>query len=332
MKPMDFWELQRRARSRTAWYVTVFIALTLLVAIFTELAMREFAGESYDPPFPLLGLAFIGITFLVALFQYAQFKTQGGAYVAESVGGVLLEPGKVSFKEQQLLNIVEEMAIAAGVPTPPVYLLKANEINAFAAGLTPNDAAIAVTVGCLKLLSRDELQGVIAHEFGHIHNGDMTISMRIAAMVMGFFFIIYIGMRLIQFSSFQRSDDNDRKGPNPVLLAAIILMIAGAVTWFAGSILKASISRQREYLADACSVQYTRNPEGIANALRKIARESVHDMPKSGMAYSHMYLEDTSFMSSIFATHPPLEKRIEAIEGRTYIPEEWNIPNNPKLP
>lgn len=323
---MNFWEAQRRARSRTAWYITIFILLTIGVAVAAETAMRTFAEESYDPPLPYVGIAFLAITFLVALFQYGQFKTQGGAFVAESLGGVLVNRrSATSAKEQQLLNIVEEMAVAAAVPIPAVYILRANEINAFAAGLTPKDAVIAVTVGALNLLTRDELQGVIAHEFGHIHNGDMTISMRVAAMVMGFFFVLYIGMRMLQFTNLQ-GDREDRRGGNPLALAALILLAAGAFTWFAGSVLKSMISREREYLADASSVQFTRNPSGIANALRKIAGEKVHDMPKSGMAYSHMYLEDTSVMSFLFATHPPIEKRIAAIEGRTYIPKEWNIP------
>lgn len=322
---MDFWEAQRRARSRTAWYLIVFVFLTIGIAIGAEAAMRSFAGENYDPPLPYVGLAFLAITLLVAAFQYGRFRTQGGAVVAEAVGAYLVDPRTASLKEQQLLNVVEEIALAASVPIPPVYILPAKEINAFAAGLTPQDAVITVTVGTLTLLSREELQGVIAHEFGHIHNGDMMISMRVAAMVMGFFFVLYIGLRLLQISSFS-DDREERRGGNPLALAAVILFIAGAITWFAGSVLKSMISREREYLADACSVQFTRNPLGIANALRKIANEQVHDMPKSGMAYSHMYLEDTSIMSFLFATHPPIEKRIAAIEGRTYIPKEWNIP------
>lgn len=312
---MDFWEAQRRARARTAWCIFVFVVLTIIVAIASEIAMRYFAQGNYDPPLPYLGMGFLGVTLLVALFQYGQFRLYGGAYVAESLGGMLIDPRKASPQQQQLLNIVEEVALASSLPIPPVYLLPANEINAFAAGLTPKDAVIAVTVGSLKQLTRDELQGVIAHEFGHISNADMTISMRVAAMVMGFFFILYIGLRMLQFSGLRSSRD-DRKGPNPVALAALILMAAGAFTWLAGSILKCIISRQREYLADASSVQFTRNPQGIANALRKIANEKVHDMPKSGMAYSHMYFEDTSLFSELFATHPPIEKRIAAIEGK----------------
>lgn len=322
---MNFWEAQRKARSRTAWYVTIFVILTSVVAVVAEMAMRVLAEGSYDPPLPYVGMTFLGITFLVAGMQYGQFKTQGGAFVAESVGGIKVDRSMNSAKVQQLLNIVEEMAVSASIPVPPVYILRANEINAFAAGLNPNNAVIAVTEGALNTLNRDELQGVIAHELGHISNGDMLISMRIAAMVMGFFFVLYVAMRLLQVTNIE-SDREERRGGNPLVLAAFILLIAGVFTWFAGSLLKSMISRQREYLADASSVQFTRNPEGLANALRKIAKEQVHDMPKSGMAYSHMYLEDTSFMSNLFATHPPIKKRIEAIEGRTYIPEEWNIP------
>lgn len=324
---MDFWEAQRRAKSRTAWYVTIFVILTVMVAAVAEAAMRVLAEDSYNPPFPYIAMIFMAITFFVALIQYAQFSALGGSFVAESVGGILLDRNTHSLKEKQLLNIVEEMAVAASVPVPPVYVLKANEINAFAAGLTPKNAVVAVTEGTLNRLSRDELQGVVAHEMGHIYNGDMLISMRIAAMVMGFFFVLYLAMRLLQLTNYQ-SDREERRGGNPLVLAAFILLVAGAFTWFAGSVLKSMISREREYLADASSVQFTRNPEGLANALRKIAKEQDHDMPSSGMAYSHMYLEDTSFMSKLFATHPPIQERIAALEGRTNIPKEWNIPKN----
>lgn len=315
---MNFWEAQKRARTRTGFCIAIFILLTIGVAFVAEIAMRYFASESYHPPLPYLGMIFLAITVCVAIFQYLMFRAQGGAYVAESMGARLIDPRYASPKERMLLNIVEEVALASSVPVPPVYLINANEINAFAAGLTPDDAVIAVTRGTLHLLNRDELQGVIAHEFGHVRNADMLIGMRLAAMVMGFFFVLYLAMRLMQFSGMRDDRDNDnKKGGNPIAIAALILFVAGAFTWFAGSILKSMVSRQREYLADASAVQYTRNPNGIANALRKIADEEAHDMPKSGIAFSHMYLEDTSFMSALFATHPPIEKRIAALEGRT---------------
>lgn len=318
---MNFWEAQRRARSKTSLYVTIFIFLTFGIAVLAEYAMRFFAAESYDPPFPILGFLFLAITFTVALFEYSMYKAHGGAYVALSVGGILVDPNTKNFKEKQLLNIVEEMAVAASLPVPPVYILPSQSINAFAAGLTPGNAAITITKGSLDTLSREELQGVVAHEFGHVYNGDMKISMRLAAMVMGFFFILYLALRLVQFSPVNR----DKKGGNPIAIAALILFAAGTLTWLCGSILKAAVSREREYLADACAVQFTRNPDGIANALRKIEIHEVNDMPTKGMAYTHLYFDDNTSLSSLFATHPPLKKRIAALESRTYIPAEWNI-------
>lgn len=312
---MDFWDAQRRARRWTAFYLAIFVLLTIAVAIGAEYAMRVLAQESYNPPLPYVGAIFLIVTFSVAVFQYTMFRTQGGSYVAQAVGAVEIDPRRASPKEAQLLNIVEETALASALPVPPVYLIPANEINAFAAGLSPNDAIVAVTYGSMTKLTRDELQGVLAHEFGHIKNADMLISMRVAAMVMGFFFLLYLAMRVLQFSNLRSSRD-DRRGMNPLALAALILLVAGAFTWFAGSVLKSMISRQREYLADASSVQYTRNPNGLIGALRKIEDEQNHDMPKGGIAYSHMYFEDRSLFSFLFATHPPIEKRIAAIEGR----------------
>jgi heat shock protein HtpX len=317
---MNFWEAQKKARSKTSLYLTLFIALTVTVAVVVEYAMRIFAGPDYDPSFPMVGFFFLAITFGVAFFEYAMYRSQGGSYVAESVGGRLVSPHTTNLKEKQLMNIVQEIAIASSLPVPPVYIVPVNSINAFAAGITPNNAAIAVTKGTLELLSRDELQGVVAHEYGHIYNGDMKISMRLAAMVMGFFFVLYIAMRIMQFTP--RASDDDKKG-NPILLAALLLLAAGAITWLFGSILKAAVSREREYLADACAVQFTRNPDGISNALRKIATHEVNDMPNQGMAYSHLYFDDNTTLSFLFATHPPLKDRIAAIQGRTYIPEEW---------
>ncbi len=316
----DFWEAQRRARSKTWLYLAIFLVFTLLTAYVAEEVMRHFAGDSYNTSVPVVGLIFIGATFLVAGFEYFMYRTQGGSYVAKTVGARPVNPNTKDPHEIQLLNVVKEMSVAAAIPTPPVFILdQSREINAFAAGTSPTNAAVTVTRGTLLTLTREELQGVIGHEMGHVYNGDMKISLRLAAMVMGFFFILYIALRLLQFGPRSR----DEKGPNPVVLAALILAIAGALSWFLGSILKAAISRQREYLADACAVQFTRNPNGISGALRKIAHEQVHDMPTAGMAYSHLYLDNHVGLSALFATHPPLNKRIEAIEDRSYLPEEW---------
>lgn len=326
---MNFWEAQRKAKSRTTLYVSIFILLTLAASFLAEMAMREFAGENYgNPPIPYVGFAFLGLTFLVAGFNYLNYLQSGGSYVAESVGAELVDPETRDFKERQLLNIVEEIALATSLPIPPVYILDAKEINAFAAGTSPDNAAITVTTGCLNLLNRDELQGVLAHEFGHIYNRDMTIGMRVAAMIMGFFIISYIGLRLLQGASYSRRREGE-KGGNPIMIIALIFLVAGAITWFFGSILQAMVSRQREYLADACSVQFTRNPEGIANALKKIANSTVSDMPRSGQPFAHLYFnEHPSFWSRIFATHPPLQDRIAAIEGGSYITDEPIFPSS----
>lgn len=332
---MNFWEAQRKAKSRTALYVTVFIILTLIAAFLGELAMRFFAGDSYgSPEVPYVGLGFLAVTFVVAAFNYMNFLHSGGSYVAESVGAELVDPDTANFKERQLLNIVEEIALATSLPVPPVYLLDAEEINAFAAGTSPDNAAITVTRGCLHLLNRDELQGVLAHEFGHIYNRDMTIGMRVAAMIMGFFIVSYIGLRLLQSSTFSsRRENGDKRGGNPVAIVALIFLIAGSLTWFFGSILQAMVSRQREYLADACSVQFTRNPQGIANALKKIATSTTSDMPRDGKPFSHLYFnEHPSFWSQLFATHPRLEDRIAAIEGGEYETEEPIFPSRKKTP
>lgn len=321
----DFWEAQRKARSRTALLVVLFVILTGIMACLIEFAMRYLDSGYSKTQIPWMGAVFTTIAFSVAALQYIAFRFNGGSYVAESLGGYKVESSPRNSNEKQLLHIIEEMALAASLPIPSIYILPANQINAFAAGLTSQDAAITVTEGALNRLNRDELQGVIAHEFGHIHNGDIKISMRLAAMVMGFFFILYIGLRLMQFASFKKHKTANGRGGNPILMVALLFIAAGALTWFFGSILKSAVSREREYLADASAVQFTRNPNGIANALRKIAEEQTKDMPAQGAPYSHLYFNDLSPFSFLFHTHPPIKKRIEALLGKKYIPKEWNI-------
>jgi len=316
---MDFWEAKRRARTQTLIYLFFFAFLTIMAAVLLEVGLRYFDQDQYNPPQPILGISFLLLTFGAATIQYVCFMSCGGKYVAESVGARLADP-TASPTEAQLINIVEECAIASSLPIPAVYIMEAKQINAFAAGLTPQDAVIAVTQGALNNLTRDEMQGVVAHEFGHICNGDMKIGLRLSAMLMGFYFILYFAIRMMQFSGGSRR--SNEKGSNPVAIAALLMILAGAFTWFFGSILKAAVNRQREYLADASSVQFTRNPQGLVNALQKIQKESVHDMPKTGLAYSQLYLDDRSSFSSIFATHPPLDKRIDAIVGCHHVPKD----------
>lgn len=322
---MNFWQAQRKAKKRTSLYLTFFILITVGISFLIEYVVRLLAVEGYSPPMPYLGILFLAITFLVAGFYYLSYSSYGGSFVAKSLGARQVSSASADFKEQQLLNVVQEMAIASSLPMPEVYVLDSKEINAFAAGLHPKNAAITVTRGSLELLNREELQGVVAHEFGHIYNADMKISMRLAAMVMGFVIVLYIGLRLLEGSLIfgGRGRSSNGGGNNPLAIAALILLVAGAITWFAGAILRSMVSRQREYLADASAVQFTRNSAGIANALRKIEKhQQVRDMPKRGMAYAHLYFDNHSFWSSLFATHPPLKKRIAAIEAGTYSPEQ----------
>jgi len=314
---INFWEAQKRARSRSRLYIFVFILLTLSVAFFVEIAIRALVVD-YTAPFPLFGIGFAGVTIGVACYEYSNYLIGGGRYVVSLMDGYQILPGSKSLEEKTLLNIVEEVAIAASLPVPEIYMIEGNEINAFTAGTKPENTVIAITRGAMEKLSRDEIQGVIAHEFGHIYNADVKASMRLAALVMGFFIVFILGLRFLQFSGGGR----DRKNSNLVAIA-FVLLVAGAVTWFFGSVLKACVSREREYLADACSVQFTRNPDGLVQALYKIKEDQVRDMPKDGMAFAHLYLDDKSFAASIFATHPPIDKRIAAIQGSTYKPKEW---------
>ena len=195
----------------------MFVILTFIAAVAAEYALRALDPSDYSPPGPYVGGAFILVIFGVACFQYLILCSEGGAHVARAVGAVQVLSNDTDPKIRQLCNIVEEMALAASQPTPEVFVLEAKEINAFAAGMSPDKAVITVTTGALEQLNRDELQGVIGHEIGHVYNGDSKISLRLAAMLMGFYFALYIGLRIIQLrscSKFKRKgwqcDSHDR--------------------------------------------------------------------------------------------------------------------------
>ncbi|MGK5594019.1 MAG: M48 family metallopeptidase [Parachlamydiaceae bacterium] len=314
---MDFWKAQQKAKARTRLYLAIFLAMTFLVAFGLEAILQECFYDEYQSSFPWFAIIFCTITFLYAFYNYLMYQQQGGGYVARSLGARLITKSTKNSTEAMLYNVCEEMAVAASLPLPEIYILDAKEINAFAAGLSPNKSAITVTSGALKNLSREELQGVIAHEFGHVYNGDIKIGLRLAAMVAGFFIVLYCGIRLLQFTSF-RSRDNKK---NPVLLIAFAFIAAGSITWLGGSVLRSMVSREREYLADATGVQFTRNPNGLIGALKKIARQTKQDMPALGQPYAHLYFNHHSFWSNLFATHPSIGKRIAALEGRQYLPK-----------
>lgn len=308
---MDFWEAKRKARLRTFIAFIVFLLMTFVLAFVAELVFRLFV-EGENENFPLVGTIFILVTLVTALFQYLMYKNQGGSYVAESLGATVTTRDSNNPKKVQLYNIVEEIAIASNLPMPAVYILQAPAINAFAAGLTHDNAAITVTQGALNSLSRDELQAVIAHEFGHIKNGDMRIGLQLAAMISGFFILLYLSFRVLDFSRFQRDENN--KG-NATALIAIILLAAGSLAWLGGTLLKSLVSRQREYMADASSVEFTRNPDGLIGALLKIQKESSHEMPKYGKPFEHLYFDKARSLFGLFDSHPPIDDRIAALKG-----------------
>jgi len=242
----------------------------------------------------------------------------GGASIAESLGGVKVSPNTSDLKERKLLNIVEEMSIASGCAVPMVYVLK-NErgLNAFAAGFKVNNAVVAVTQGCLDTLNREELQGVIGHEFSHILNGDMKLNLKLMGVLHGILLIGLIGEGILRGSRFKSSNSKD-KGGGGIILLALALYIIGYVGVFFGKLIKAAVSRQREFLADASSVQFTRNPSGIANALKKIGGLTDGSIIRSSKAEetSHLFFSDalTSSFIQLMATHPPMRERIKRID------------------
>ncbi|HQY87123.1 MAG TPA: M48 family metallopeptidase [Tepidisphaeraceae bacterium] len=328
---MDFFAHQDRAKASTfklmVLYVLavvgVVISLNLVALLLTNVnrgqELRE-DGTVVEAPLRIVpeahllttlgALAIIG---LAGLYRKATIGSDG-ANVAEMLGGQLVDPATRDPEERKLMNIVEEMTIASGVPMPRVYIMQNEEgINAFAAGTRLDNAVVAVTRGCIHELNRDELQGVVAHEFSHILNGDMRLNLRMIALNFGIMAIGVIGYYILRMSP--RMSGGKKEGAAAVAAIFVIglgMMIIGFVGLFFGRILQASVSRQREFLADASAVQFTRNPSGIANALKKIGGLSskIHDTNASEVA--HMFFAPG--IRSLFSTHPPIEARIRAIE------------------
>jgi Zn-dependent protease with chaperone function len=246
---------------------------------------------------------------MASLYKINQLKG-GGAVIAQELGGELLLPETADAQGQQLLNVVEEMAIAAGIPVPSVYLLNhENQINAFAAGFDPKDAVLGVTRGSLEQLTRDELQGVIGHEFSHILNGDMRLNIKLMGVLHGILFVSIAG-RVLLYTSNSRN--------NPAWGFGLALMGIGSMGLLGGRLIQSAVSRQREFLADASAVQFTRNPNGIAGALEKLAGIGSRLGSPHAQAASHMFFGNAmgfAWTGDAFATHPPLFKRIERIRG-----------------
>ncbi|MEY2407912.1 MAG: hypothetical protein QOF48_582 [Verrucomicrobiota bacterium] len=327
---MDFFARQEKARRNTAWLVVYFVlgvALMLVtVNIVFAFAFRYHQFEKLGPP----GLwnpslcAWVSVSTLALILGGSLFKTielaQGGSIVAGSLGGEPVDPHTRDPDFRKLLNVVEEMSIAAGVPRPELYVMRDEKgINAFAAGTAPDNAVIGVTEGCVRYLSRDELQGVIAHEFSHILNGDMRLNLRLMGIIFGIVCVMLLGRVLLEVFLRGGSDRGGKKGSSfHLIIIAVALLVIGWLGAFFGKLIQAAVSRQREFLADASAVQFTRNPLGLAGALKKIggfAYGSKLASPQAAAA-SHMFFGNGVGESwfGFTATHPPLEQRIRLLD------------------
>ena len=324
----DFFERQEQARRNTTLLALLFAGAVVavvgvihasvsLLALFTpRFAMqgRSFGALLIDPAIYRITVPATLLLILAGtLYKFVQLR-HGGPDIATRLGGRQVAPDTMVARERQLLNVVEEMAIAAGMPVPLVYILdQERSINAFAAGFTPADAVVAVTDGALELLSRDELQGVIAHECGHILSGDTRLNLKLMGMVHGILLLHLTGAAILRgYDSGYRA--RRMKDEAPLIALALTLYIVGFVGGLWAKLIKMAVSRQREYLSDATAVQLTRNPQGLAEALKKIGGLTsggrlLH--PRAEEA-SHMYFESGMGhgLFDLFSTHPPLEKRI----------------------
>lgn len=323
---MDFFARQEKTRRNTAVLLVYFFAavtgtaalvyfvLQLILFMFLQQGGHNqgFAADFawWRPSwFLVMFIVTLGVIGIGSLIKIIDLRRGGGAGVAELMGGRRINSNAADFYERRLLNIVEEMAIAAGMTVPPVYVLSREKgINAFAAGYTPHDAVIAVTFGTMTLLTRDELQGVIAHEFSHIFNGDMRLNIHLMGNLAGLLAITLIGRGLFRIRV-------RGKGAVYIYLIGGALLAIGSIGLFFGKLIKSAISRPREFLADASAVQFTRNPSGLAGALKKIgglSRGSELFTPWAEDA-SHMYFSN-GLSGDSFATHPPLDERIRWLE------------------
>ncbi|MFT7556326.1 MAG: Zn-dependent protease with chaperone function [Planctomycetota bacterium] len=332
---MNFFEAQHRARKNTFWFILLFglavvglIFLTNLLILgllnFSRSDQMAFSPDALQNLYSWQDFALVSAGVCVLIFGGSLYKTMslsgGGSTVAEMLGGRHVPAATTDPQQRQLLNVVEEMAIAAGMPIPRVYLLEDTAINAFAAGNSPANAVIGITRGTMTRLNREELQGVIAHEFSHIANGDMRLNIRLIAVLHGIMLIGLIGSILLRSMRFTRRSKSSKGGSAiaAVMALGLGLFIIGYAGSFFGNWIKSIVSRQREYLADSSAVQFTRNKDGIAGALKKIGGSNSYLDSSAAAEYSHAFFAEGVgfFLQSLFSTHPPLEQRIRRIEPR----------------
>ena len=328
---MDFFQHQDRARSKSLLLIVYFglaVAMVILSVYVVAIGLLSYAESRQNEHFtfslwhPVLfgcvSVSVLAVIFTGSLYKIFQVGSSGDV-VATSLGGRLVPTNSQNLSERILLNVVEEMALAAGTPVPPVYVLDKEEgINAFAAGTTPQNAVIGVTSGTLRTMKRDELQGVIAHEFSHILNGDMRLNLRLLGWLHGILVLAIIGwtiLRILGNTGSSKRNSKENGGIFFILAIGGALVVIGYTGVFFARLIKSAISRQREFLADASAVQFTRNPLGISSALKKIGGWAATSQIASPKAeeISHMFFGKSS-MVSYFATHPPLVQRIQRIE------------------
>lgn len=332
---MDFFEHQEKARRKTRYLIILFVLAVVAIVFAVDLVLALLFANLGDDSQALVvpgltwaadnaglmawsSLSTVGFVGATSLYRLARLRAGGGS-VARGLGGQAVAPDTQDPLRRRLYHVVEEMAIASGVPVPEVYVLE-NEpgINAFAAGFSTADAAVAVTRGTLENLSRDELQGVVAHEFSHVLNGDMRLNIKLMGILFGILAIGMIGRTILRSARYSgRRSSRNSGGAAGILALGGALAVIGYVGVFFGRLIKAGVSRSREYLADASAVQFTRQTEGIAGALKKIggyAKGSGVENPQAEEVSHMLFALGRKSLSSMMATHPPLEDRIKALD------------------
>lgn len=333
---MDFRQNQANSKKLT-WGLFVGFVASVAASIFaiTWLLNKTtiFFIQISLPPIVLQSIAvmiFMGVL-ISSLWQLHKFK-KGGSVIALLMGAEEVGPGSPS-RILMARNTVEEMAIAARIKAPKFFYIEDDAINAFAAGWSESDAIVCVTTGCVDRLTRDEVQGVVAHEVGHIINGDIRLNMYISAAVSGLQSLTNFGLFILtgkavssnRMRNVSRSKNESASASVLVFAFGLVFIVCGSISWMIGRVLQAAISRQREYLADATSVELTRNKAGIGRALRKIAHQNkggvkIHISQNATNICSHLLMAPSDGAAEfLLATHPRIGTRIKRVYGR-YLP------------
>jgi len=345
---MKLSQSQDVTRKNTFLLVTLFslavislVVLTnvLVMVVFGYLDSNTISAETFNTQFDwrifmMVGAAVASIILFGSLYKMLSLSS-GGARVAEMMDAKLIVEDSGDINKQKILNVVEEMAIASGTPVPPVYLLDEDGINAFAAGYKASDAVIGITRGAIEKLSREQLQGVIAHEFSHVFNGDMRLNIRLIGVLHGITIIGMIGYFLLRTGGRSSSRRSKNDGAGGILALGVGLFVIGYAGTFFGNMIKAAVSRQREFLADASAIQFTRNPDGIAGALKRIGGNASGSLMKNSNTaeISHSLFSQgiNTFLSGMFSTHPPLTERIKRIDPYWDGEFDYTVDEKPKI-